>query len=56
MDDEDDVVKLKSAFRSKAPNPSNPKDFFNEDTINRFMNTMTTFIKRRKMNRSDMIT
>lgn len=53
LDDEEEVVKIRSAFRTKPPDQSsrNRRKNFNEITINKDIKALKTFVQRRKLNR-----
>lgn len=54
LDDSDQKVQFKSSLRN-APVTEQDVDMFDEDQINKSMNSFQTFIKRRKINRTRLI-
>ena len=57
MLDDEEVVKIRSAFRTKAPlaQRQNRKKNVNEETINKDIEALKTFVSRRRMNRAALI-
>lgn len=57
LDDEEEVVKIRSAFRTKAPEQISRRGRknFNEITINKDIKALKTFVQRRKLNRQPLI-
>lgn len=57
MLDDEEVVKIRSAFRTRPPEPQRhyKKKNLNEDTINKDIKALKTFVSRRRINRAALI-